>query len=91
VIVAIIIVVGPLTNASLNPARALGPLFVQSIDGSHTHNWLKQLGAYVPANLIGASLAAFAYDALATPRRILQPIEDAVTEPDRADPAALTA
>ena len=77
VIVAIIIVVGP--------------LFVQTIDGSHTHNWLKQLGAYVPANLIGAALAAFAYDALATPRRILQPIEEAVTEPDRADAAALTA
>jgi glycerol uptake facilitator protein len=91
VIVAIIIVVGPLTNASLNPARAIGPLFVQTIDGSHTHNWLKQLGAYVPANLVGAALAAFAYDALATPRRVLQPIEDAVTEPDRADPAALTA
>jgi glycerol uptake facilitator protein len=91
VIVAIIIVVGPLTNASLNPARALGPLFVQTIDGSHTHNWLKQLGAYIPANLIGATVAAFAYDALATPRRILQPIEEAVTEPDRADPLTLTA
>src|ERR671935_583829 len=91
VVVGIIITVGPITNASLNPARAIGPLFVQTIDGSHTHNWLKQLGAYVPANLIGAALAAFAYDALATPRRILQPIEEAVTEPDRADAAALTA
>src|SRR5581483_4928020 len=84
VIVAIIIVVGPLTNASLNPARALGPLFVQTIDGSHTHNWIKQLGAYIPANLIGATIAAFAYDALATPRRVFQPIEEAVTGPDRA-------
>jgi glycerol uptake facilitator protein len=91
VVVAIIIVVGPLTNASLNPARAIGPLFVQTIDGSHTHNWIKQLGAYIPANLIGATLAAFAYDALATPRRILQPIEEAVTEPDRADASAVTA
>jgi glycerol uptake facilitator len=91
VVVAIIIIVGPLTNASINPARALGPLFVQTIDGSHTHNWLKQLGAYIPANLIGATLAAFAYDALATPRRILQPIEEAVTEPDRADVSAVTA
>src|ERR1700757_3432645 len=91
VIVAIIIIVGPVTNASLNPARAIGPLFVQTIDGSHTHNWLQQLGAYIPANLIGAALAAFAYDALATPRRILQPIEDAVTEPDRADASAVVA
>ena len=91
VIVAIIIVVGPLTNASLNPARAIGPLFVQTVDGSDAHNWLKPLGAYIPANLIGAALAAFAYDALATPRRILQPIEEAVTEPDRADATAVVA
>jgi len=91
VVVAIIIVIGPLTNASINPARALGPLFVQSIDGSHTHNWIKQLGAYIPANLIGATLAAFAYDALATPRKVVRPIREAVTEPDRADASAVTA
>src|SRR5438552_7121918 len=90
-VVAIIIVVGPLTNASINPARAIGPLFVQTIDGSHTHNWIKQLGAYIPANLIGATLAAFAYDALATPRKVVRPIREAVTEPDRADASAVTA
>jgi glycerol uptake facilitator protein len=84
VVVAIIITVGPVTNASINPARQLGPLFVQTIDGAHTHNWLKAFGAYIPANLIGASLAAFAYDWLATPRKVFNPIEDAVTEPDRA-------
>jgi glycerol uptake facilitator protein len=84
VVVAIIITVGPVTNASINPARQLGPLFVQTIDGAHTHNWLKAFGAYIPANLIGAALAAFAYDWLATPRKVFNPIEDAVTEPDRA-------
>jgi glycerol uptake facilitator protein len=90
VIVAIIITVGPVTNASLNPARAIGPLFVQTVNGSSATNWLQQLGAYIPANLIGAAVAAFAYDALATPRRILQPIEEAVTEPDRAETATVT-
>jgi glycerol uptake facilitator protein len=84
VVVAIIITVGPVTNASINPARALGPLFVQTIDGSHTHNWFKQLGAYIPANLIGATVAALVYDLLATPRKVLRPIKEAVTEPDRA-------
>jgi hypothetical protein len=64
---------------------------VQSIDGAHTHNWLKFLGAYLPADLIGATVAAFAYDAIATPRRIIQPIEAAVTEPDRAEASAATA
>src|SRR5436189_4338204 len=44
-VVAIIIIVGPLTNASINPARALGPLFVQTIDDPHTHNGIKAFGA----------------------------------------------
>jgi glycerol uptake facilitator protein len=84
VVVAIIITVGPVTNASINPARQLGPLFVQTIDGAHTHNWIKAFGAYIPANLIGAALAAFAYDWIATPRKVFRPIKEAVTEPDRA-------
>jgi glycerol uptake facilitator protein len=89
VVVAVIIVVGPVTNAAINPARIFGPLLVQSIDGSHTHNWIKFLGAYLPADLIGAGVAAFAYDFIATPRRILHTIEEAVTEPDRAEPAVV--
>ena len=47
VIVAIIITVGPITNASLNPARAIGPLFVTTIHGD-VHNWTQQFLAYVP-------------------------------------------
>jgi len=89
VVVAIIIVVGPVTNAAINPARIFGPLFVQSIDGSHTHNWIKFLGAYLPADLAGAAVAAFTYDFIATPRKILHTIEEAVTEPDRAEPAVV--
>jgi glycerol uptake facilitator protein len=84
VIVAIIITVGPVTNASLNPARALGPLVVADLKGGF-HNWTEQLFAYIPANLIGATVAAFAYDAIATPRHVQRPIQKAVTEPDRAD------
>lgn len=84
VIVAIIITVGPATNASINPARALGPLLVSDMNGSF-HNWTEQLFAYIPANFVGAAVAAFAYDAIATPRRIARPIKEAVTEPDRAD------
>lgn len=84
VIVAIIITVGPVTNASLNPARALGPLTVADLNGGF-HNWTEQLFAYIPANLIGAAVAAFTYDAIATPRKVTRPIKEAVTEPDRAD------
>jgi glycerol uptake facilitator protein len=83
VIVAIIITVGPVTNASLNPARGIGPLFVSTIHGG-VHNWTQQLLAYIPGNLIGATLAVFAYDWMATPRKVAMPIKEAVTEPDRA-------
>ena len=81
--VAIIITVGPVTNASLNPARAIGPLFATTIHGG-VHNWTQQFLAYIPANLVGAALACFAYDWMATPRKISRPIKEAVTEPDRA-------
>ena len=83
VIVAIIVTVGPITNASLNPARALGPLLIVTVHGE-AHNWLQQLFAYIPANLAGAALACFAYDWIATPRKVERPIKEAVTEPDRA-------
>jgi glycerol uptake facilitator protein len=84
VVVAIIITVGPITNASINPARGLGPLLISDLNGSF-HNWTEQLFAYIPANLIGAAAAAFAYDAIATPRKVARPIKEAVTEPDRAE------
>ena len=87
VIVAIIITVGPITNASLNPARAFGPLVVTTIHGG-VHNWTQQLLAYIPGNLIGAALACLAYDWMASPRVVKAPIKEAVTEPDRADLAA---
>ena len=84
VVVAIIVTVGPVTNASINPARALGPLLVSDANGSF-HNWTEPLFAYIPANLFGAAFAAFAYDAIATPRKVVRPIKQAVTEPDRAE------
>jgi glycerol uptake facilitator protein len=87
VIVAIIITVGPVTNASLNPARAIGPLFVSTVHGG-VHNWTQQLFAYVPGNLIGAALACLAYDWMATPRLVQRPIKEAVTEPDRVEALA---
>jgi glycerol uptake facilitator len=86
VVVAIIITVGPVTNASINPARALGPLLISDLKGS-VHNWIQQFGAYIPANLGGAAIAALAYDWIATPRLVKRPIREAVTEPDRAPTA----
>lgn len=62
-----ILAVGPLTGASFNPARTFGPLVANSLfggDAAWGDIWVYLLG---PA--IGAVLGAFAYDALARPRR----------------------
>jgi len=81
VVVAIIMIVGPLTGASLNPARAFGPELVSAIGGGLTH-WNQLIPVYILPGLVGSALAAFAYDLLATPRVVAQPIEEAVTHPD---------
>jgi glycerol uptake facilitator protein len=81
VVVAIIMVLGPITAASLNPARAFGPELASAIAGGPTH-WNQIIPVYVLPGLAGAGLAAFVYDYLATPRRVERPINEAVTHPD---------
>jgi glycerol uptake facilitator protein len=86
-VVAIIMVIGPVTGASLNPARAFGPEFVSSLKSGVTH-WNQLLPVYILPGLIGSALAAFTYDFIAHPRIVKRPIADAVTHPD---PGAVTA
>lgn len=81
VVVAIIMIVGPITSASLNPARAFGPEFVSMLGGGLTH-WNQLFLVYILPGLVGAGLAAFIYDALATPRKVERPIKAAVTHAD---------
>jgi glycerol uptake facilitator protein len=83
VVIAIIMIVGPITGASLNPARALGPELVSALGGGPTH-WDQLLPVYILPGLVGSGLAAVAYDFLAKPRLIEEPIIDAVTHPDTA-------
>src|SRR5215210_2187611 len=83
-VVAIIMVVGPVTGASLNPARAFGPELVSAIGGGATH-WGQLLPVYVLPGLVGSGLAAVVYDVLATPRIFEGQIKTAVTTPDTAD------
>jgi glycerol uptake facilitator protein len=80
-VVAIIMVIGPITGASLNPARAFGPELVSAIGSGPTH-WNQLVPVYIVPGLVGGGLAAFLYDFLATPRRHVRPIHDAVTVPD---------
>jgi glycerol uptake facilitator protein len=83
VVVGIILVFGPITGASLNPARALAPELVAAIAGGTTH-WAQYIPVYLVPGLVGAALAGFAYDFLATPRIVEMPIREAVTHPDEA-------
>jgi len=83
-VVAIIMIVGPITGSSLNPARAFGPELVSAI-GDGTTQWNQLIPVYVLPGLVGAALAAVVYDALATPRKVVRPIREAVSHPDTAD------
>jgi glycerol uptake facilitator protein len=65
-VAAAILLIGPITGGSLNPARTFGPLLVSTIGGGDTF-W-GDLPAYVIGPLIGGVVAAMAYDAVALPR-----------------------
>jgi glycerol uptake facilitator protein len=86
-VVGIILIFGPITGASLNPARAFGPELVQAFAGGTTF-WTQYLPVYLIPGLVGAAAAAFAYDYLANPRVVEKPIKEAVT---REEPAAAVA
>jgi glycerol uptake facilitator protein len=81
VVVAIIMVIGPITGASLNPARAFGPELVSAIGNGATH-WNQLIPVYVLPGLAGSALAAFSYDFMTKPRVVETPIREAVSHPD---------
>jgi glycerol uptake facilitator protein len=86
---AIILLVGPITGASINPARAFGPELVQAIAGGTTY-WVQYVPVYLLPGLVGAAGAAFLYDFLANPRVIQQPIGEAVSHEETASTATLS-
>ena len=83
-VAAAILVIGPLTGSSLNPARTFGPLLVTTIGGGDTE-W-GELPLYIVGPLAGGALAAFAYDALARPGAV-----EAAPEPIGRDERATQA
>jgi glycerol uptake facilitator protein len=89
-VLAIIMLIGPLTSASLNPARAFGPALIDQlfVTGGPRTAWSAFLPVYVIAGLAGSALAALFYDFLAEPRIVREPIREAVTHPDPGGVAA---
>jgi glycerol uptake facilitator protein len=68
-----IIVMGPFTGASLNPARTFGPYLITSVFGGDT-TW-SEFPVYVIGPLIGGAVAALTYDRVARPD-LAEPVAD---------------
>ncbi len=60
-----ILVIGPITGGSVNPARTFGPYVTQTLIGGDTP-W-SEFWLYVVGPLLGAVLGCFGYDLLARP------------------------
>jgi glycerol uptake facilitator len=84
VVIAIIMALAPITGASLNPARAFGPELVESLGKGGVTHWGQLVPIYILPGLVGAGIAALAYDWIAKPRLVVMPIGEAVTHPDPA-------
>jgi glycerol uptake facilitator protein len=66
-----IMVIGPISGGSVNPARTFGPYLATSIFGGSTP-W-SELWIYWVGPLVGGVLAALAYDLIAQPERHAEP------------------
>ena len=60
IVYGVIILVGPITGAALNPARQIGPVIVEQIIG-HAPKW-DQLIAYIVGPIGGGLIGAFVYE-----------------------------
>jgi glycerol uptake facilitator protein len=61
IVYGIIILVGPITGAALNPARQIGPEILEAIIGSKT-NFGALLPVYVAGPIVGGLVGAFLYE-----------------------------
>jgi glycerol uptake facilitator protein len=68
IVIAIIITVAPQTGAAINPGRYTGTLITAQLAGLHP-DW-GQAWVYWLADVVGGLAGVFAYDFLATPRRV---------------------
>jgi glycerol uptake facilitator protein len=82
IVYGIIILVGPITGAALNPARQFGPELVQSIIGAST-KW-EQLPVYIIGPIAGGLIGAFLYEFTGHTRTTTVP-GAAVAEPAHAE------
>ncbi len=60
IVYGVIILVGPITGAALNPARQIGPELLGGLIGAKTH--LDQLWVYIAGPIVGGLAGAFLYE-----------------------------
>src|SRR6186997_1216235 len=82
IVYGIIILVGPITGAALNPARQIGPELIQGLIGATT-KW-EQLPVYIIGPIVGGLIGAFLYEFTGHTRTTTVP-GAAVAEPAHAE------
>ena len=87
IVYGVIILVGPITGAALNPARQIGPELLGGLIGAKTH--LDQLWVYIAGPIAGGLVGAFAYQFIGHTRTATVP-GAAVSERPHGDAAAAT-
>jgi glycerol uptake facilitator protein len=85
IVYGIIILVGPITGAALNPARQVGPLLVEGLIGyAKFSEHLGQIVVYLVGPVVGGLVGAFLYEFVGHHRTAEVP-GVAVSEPAHAD------
>jgi glycerol uptake facilitator protein len=82
IVYGIIILVGPITGAALNPARQIGPDILWTAIGAKSH--LDQLWVYIAGPIVGGLVGAFLYEFIGHVRSATVP-GAAVAEAAHAD------
>ncbi len=82
IVAGVIVTLGPLTGASINPARTFGPYVGNALFGGPAP-WDQFIIVYVIGPVLGAVLAAFAYDWVAGtgPEKVKAPEPTPTTKP----------
>ena len=84
IVYGVIILVGPITGAALNPARQIGPELLGGLIGAKTH--LDQLWVYIAGPIVGGLVGAFLYEFVGHHQTATVP-GAAVAEAAHAEPA----
>ena len=87
IVYGVIILVGPITGAALNPARQLGPVIVEALTGyANTSARISELWVYFVGPIVGGLIGAFAYQFVGHTATAADP-GLATAEPAHADAA----